>query len=98
MERMGEMFRDGLAAQAKSHGVRIRQSGPVQMPLLLFADDPDFKKAARFTGEAAKRGAFLHPWHNLFLSAAHRDEDIHEALEITDIALSKVKREFGAAA
>jgi len=98
MERMGHLFRDGLAAQAKSHGVRIRQSGPVQMPLLLFEDDPEFKKAARFTGEAAKRGAYLHPWHNMFLSAAHREADIREALEITDIAFAKVKQEFGAAA
>ena len=68
------------------------------MPLLLFEDDPEFKKAARFTGEAAKRGAYLHPWHNMFLSAAHRETDIRDALEITDIAFAKVKQEFGAAA
>jgi glutamate-1-semialdehyde 2,1-aminomutase len=68
------------------------------MPLLLFEDDPDFKKAARFTAEAAKRGAYLHPWHNMFLSAAHREPDIRDALEITDIAFAKVKQEFGAAA
>jgi glutamate-1-semialdehyde 2,1-aminomutase len=68
------------------------------MPLLLFADDPDFKKAARFTGEAAKRGAYLHPWHNMFLSAAHREADIRDVLEITDLAFAKVKQEFGAAA
>ena len=78
--------------------MRIRQSGPVQMPLLLFEDDPEFKKAAHFTGEAAKRGAYLHPWHNMFLSAAHREADIREALEITDIAFAKLKQEFGAAA
>jgi len=98
MERMGQLFREGLAAQAKSHGVRLRQSGPVQMPLVRFEDDPGFKKGARFAGEAAKRGAYLHPWHNMFLSAAHREEDIREALEITDIALGQVKRAFGDAA
>jgi hypothetical protein len=34
----------------------------------------------------------------MFLSAAHREADIREALEITDIAFAKVKQEFGAAA
>ena len=40
----------------------------------------------------------VHPWHNMFLSVAHREADIREALEITDIAFGKVKQEFGAAA
>ncbi|HYM02236.1 MAG TPA: aminotransferase class III-fold pyridoxal phosphate-dependent enzyme [Stellaceae bacterium] len=95
MARAGALFRDGIAAQARSHGIPIRQSGPAQMPLILFDDDADFKKGALWTAEAMKRGVYLHPWHNMFLSAAHRDEDIREALEITDIAFAKLRRTYG---
>ena len=50
------------------------------MPLVLFDDDPEFAKGYLFTTEALKGGVFLHPWHNMFLSAAHTEADIDEAL------------------
>jgi glutamate-1-semialdehyde 2,1-aminomutase len=43
-QRLGTRLRDGLAALARAPGVGLRHSGPVQMPLLLFNDDPDFAK------------------------------------------------------
>ena len=87
MERVGRRFRDGLDAQARKYGIGIRQTGPVQMPLVLFDDDPEFAKGFLFTTEALKSGVFLHPWHNMFLSAAHTEADIDEALFATDRAL-----------
>src|SRR5260370_34093730 len=69
MARLGQRFRDGLAAQAKAHGLVLRQSGPAQMPTVLFADDPDVEKGRLFALEALRGGAWIHPQRNMFPSA-----------------------------
>jgi glutamate-1-semialdehyde 2,1-aminomutase len=92
MRAMGQRLRDGLAAQAKRHGVGVRQSGPPQMPTVLFDDDPDFIKGYRFVTEALMRGVYLHPKHNMFLSMAHTEADIDFALQVTDEAFAAVAR------
>lgn len=84
MQSMGQRFREGIAAQAKKHGVGVRQSGPPQMPTILFDDDADHAKGSRFASEALKRGVYLHPKHNMSLSLAHRMADIDFALSVTD--------------
>lgn len=95
MAAMGERLRAGIAAQAKAHGVALSQTGPAQMPLILFDDDEDLAKGACFVSAALQRGVYLHPWHNMFLSAAHTPADIDLALEATDAALGEVARRFG---
>jgi glutamate-1-semialdehyde 2,1-aminomutase len=92
MRAMGQRLRDGLAAQAKRHGVGIRQSGPPQMPTVLFDDDPEFIKGYRFVTEALMRGVYLHPKHNMFLSMAHTEADINFALQVTDAAFAAVAK------
>ena len=89
-------LREGLAAQAKSHGLLINQTGPAQMTLVTFAQDKAFAMANLWTGEAAKRGVYLHPWHNMFTCSAHTDADIDQALLATDEAFSIVRSKFGA--
>lgn len=88
MQAMGERLREGLARQARSHGFGIRQTGPAQMPMLLFDDDPDAALGTAFCAEALRGGVYLHPKHNMFLSAAHRPQDIDRALEATERAFS----------
>jgi glutamate-1-semialdehyde 2,1-aminomutase len=95
MQRMGQRLRDGIAAQAKSHGVALQQSGPVQMPVILFDNDEDRRKGWLFCTEALKRGIYLHATHTMFLSAAHAAADIDRTLEATDAALAEVARQFG---
>lgn len=95
MAAMGERLRAGIAAQAAAHGVALSQTGPAQMPMVLFEDDEELAKGFCFVSAALQRGVYLHPWHNMFLSAAHRPEDIDFALEATDAALSEVARRFG---
>jgi len=90
MVRMGQRLRDGVAEQAKALNVGLRQTGPVQMPLMLFDDDADLEKASLFTTTALRHGVYLHPWHNMFLSAAHSEEDIDRALEATQLGLKAV--------
>jgi glutamate-1-semialdehyde 2,1-aminomutase len=78
---MGTRLREGLARLADSQGITIRQSGPPQMPLMLFDDDADVRKGRAFCATALRHGAFFHPQHNMFLSSAHRAADIDAALE-----------------
>jgi glutamate-1-semialdehyde 2,1-aminomutase len=93
MERMGTRLRAGLDAQAKAHGLKLQQSGPVQMPVALFDDDADRKKGWLFCSEALKRGVYMHAVHTMFLSAAHTEADIDRALEATDAAFAEVVRQ-----
>jgi glutamate-1-semialdehyde 2,1-aminomutase len=100
MARAGARLREGLGRQARAHGLRITQSGPVELPFLTFAGDSTgaegtFERANLFASEAARRGVYLHPWHNWFLSAAHTEDDIVQALERTDDALGAVRARFG---
>jgi glutamate-1-semialdehyde 2,1-aminomutase len=88
----GRRFREGLQQQAASHGFGLRQTGPVQMPQILFDDDPDFRIGYGWVTEALKRGVYLSPYHNMFLSSAHTEADIAQALVATDEAFQAVKR------
>jgi glutamate-1-semialdehyde 2,1-aminomutase len=92
MRAMGQRLRDGLARQAATHGFRIRQSGPPQMPMLLFDDDPDAALGSAFCALALQRGVYLHPKHNMFLSVAHRPQDIDQALQATDSAFAALAK------
>ena len=81
IQTMGLRLREGLATLADRHGIAIRQSGPPQMPLMLFDNDPEVRKGRAFCSAALRHGAFFHPQHNMFLSAAHNAADIDAALE-----------------
>ncbi|NIB42982.1 aminotransferase class III-fold pyridoxal phosphate-dependent enzyme [Pseudomaricurvus alkylphenolicus] len=95
MHSAGSLLRQGLEELAGSYGFHLRQTGPVQMPLVLFEDDPMWEKNNFFCAEAARRGVYLHPWHNMFVCAAHEERDIREALERIDGAFSALKKQFG---
>lgn len=92
MRRIGTRLREGLAERAAFRGVRVSQTGPVQMPTLLFDDDPDWKKGFAFCAEALRHGAYLHPKHNMFLSCAHTDADIDAVLDAADAGFRLVAR------
>ncbi|OWT80430.1 MULTISPECIES: aminotransferase class III-fold pyridoxal phosphate-dependent enzyme [unclassified Achromobacter] len=89
-EEVGQRLRDGLARQAARHGLAIRQTGPVQLPSVLFEDDTDYAKSSFFCAEAIKQGVYLHPRHNMFLSLAHSTQDIDLALQVTDHACARL--------
>ena len=50
------------------------------MPTVMFEDDPKLSKGLAFCGSALANGVYLHPWHNMFLSVAHTERDIDQAL------------------
>jgi glutamate-1-semialdehyde 2,1-aminomutase len=96
MKAMGTRFREGLDQQARSLGLAITQTGPPAIPFMTFdADQGAFQRSRVFCSEACRRGVFLHPIHNWFLSAAHKEADIDEALAVTEIAFGIVKEQFG---
>lgn len=92
MARIGKRLRDGLAERALRHGLCIDQSGPVQMPTVLFADDPEWRRGFAFCAEALRHGAYFHPKHNMFMSCAHTEADIDLALEAADAGFRHVAR------
>jgi glutamate-1-semialdehyde 2,1-aminomutase len=93
MGAMGQRLRDGIAAAASRHGLEIIQSGPVQMPLVQFAGDTDFRLGILFCAEALRHGAYFHPKHNMFLSCAHTAADIDVAVAAAEAGMATVARE-----
>lgn len=90
MRRAGEKLRRGLAEQADRLGLDLIQTGPAAMPLVQFAGDDDGALGERFCQEALRRGVYLHHKHNMFLSCAHSDKVIDEALNATEEAMKAI--------
>jgi len=82
--RLGDRLRAGLKEKAEKHGFSIRQTGPSQMPMVLFDDDPDFRVGYGWCAEMVGRGIYVHPWHNMFLCAAMTESDIDSAVAAAD--------------
>lgn len=91
----GDRLRAGLHAQATAHGFSLRQTGPSVMPQILFDDDPDFRVGYAWTVECLKRGTYIHPYHNQFMSYAHDNAVIDETLAATDLAFEALKGRMG---
>jgi glutamate-1-semialdehyde 2,1-aminomutase len=94
----GQKIRVGIDQLARRHEVSIRQSGPAQMPMILFDDDADVRKGDLFCRTALARAVYFHPRHNMFLCAAHGDAEIEEALKAADAGLQAVAELVRAAA
>lgn len=84
IENLGKRLRAGLDERSAAHGFALRQSGPPQMPLFLFEDDPDMRLGYFWSSQMVSRGVYVHPWHNMFLSAAMTETDIDAALDAAD--------------
>ena len=98
MAATGLRLREGLDRLAARHGLSLRQTGPAQMPMVLFENDAEFRLAEAFCAEALRAGAYFHPKHNMFLSTAHTEADIDRALEAADAGLAAAARVRPAAA
>jgi glutamate-1-semialdehyde 2,1-aminomutase len=91
----GTLLREGLEREAAQAGIRISQTGPVQMPNLSFAGDGTYERAVAFCGTAAEHGFILHPRHNWFISAAHTASDVDRVLEAAREGFRVVRERFG---
>ena len=95
MEQAGTALRDGILAQAASWGLDIRYTGPPAMPYLTFAGDSGHELGSVFAAAAMRAGAYLHPRHNWFVSAALTGDDLALALSATDRAFAAVRQHLG---
>ena len=87
---LGQRLRDGIDEVATLHQERIRQSGPPQMPSIMFEDDPRCERGIALCSGLIERGIYFHPWHNMFLSLAHTEDDIDRTIEAVDGALGEL--------
>jgi glutamate-1-semialdehyde 2,1-aminomutase len=83
---LGEQLRGGLAEAAARHGFGLKQTGPAQLPLIMFEDDPKARRGYAWNAALMQRGVYFHPFHNMFMSAAMTPADIDFALEAADDA------------
>lgn len=89
---VAEQLRQGIAAQADRYDFELRQTGPAVMPQMLFADDPEIKLGGAWTAAMLKHGSYLHPFHNMFVSAAHTAADIELTLQASDAAFQEIAK------
>jgi len=95
MHRMGTQLRDEIVDQARSWDLAVRYTGPPVMPYLTFAGDRDHELAGVFAAQALRGGAYLHPRHNWFVSAALTGDDLALVLDATDQAFAAVRKHLG---
>jgi glutamate-1-semialdehyde 2,1-aminomutase len=95
MARSGATLRDGILAQARSWDLAVRYTGPPVMPYLTFAGDQDHELGGVFAAQALRGGAYLHPRHNWFVSAALTGDDLALVLAATDQAFAAVRKHLG---
>lgn len=93
--KIGKMLQDGLGQLAESHNLEVSITGPPSIPFMTFKNEDNFVRSQLFCSECTKRGVFLHPHHNWFISCAHTEKDIKETLETADAAFKVVKKKFG---
>jgi glutamate-1-semialdehyde 2,1-aminomutase len=94
-ERLGAQLREGLAKAAAIHGYALRQTGPPQMPQILFEGDHDFRRGFALASELIQRGVYLHPWHNNFVCAALTEGDVEAVASAAREAFGAVRRREG---
>ena len=92
MERVGTAIRDGILGQAAAWDFAVNYTGPVQMPYLTFRGDRGHALISEFAAAVLRRGAYIHPRHNWFVSAAMTDEDVALVLAATDEAFGEMRK------
>ena len=65
------------------------------MPYLTFPGDQNHELAGVFAAQALRGGAYVHPRHNWFVSAAMTGDDLALALDATDQAFAAVRKHLG---
>lgn len=96
---LGDRLRDGLTDVAGKHDFDMRQTGPSQMPMVLFNDDQgvhDGELGNAFVAGMMSRGIYIHPYHNLFINAAMSQADIDFTIESADEVLASILRQKAA--
>ena len=87
---IGSKFTDGLKSIAADQGLTLKASGMPSMPYLRMEHESGIEFHQKLCGECARRGLFMASHHNLFVSAAHSEQDLEQTFAIFDEALATV--------
>ena len=90
--RTGRALAAGLREAAGRHGLDVEISGPPACPFLTFRGERNLYRNQHFAAECLRRGVFLHPHHNWFISAALTRADLDRVLEVAGAAFERVAR------
>lgn len=90
LEATGRRLVEGLLALGKQQGLALEASGPFALPYVRVGNDPGFQRTQDLCVAAAAEGVFLHPHHNWFMSLAHTNAEIDEALTRLGRAVAQV--------
>lgn len=99
MRRLGTMLMEALVAAAARHGHQLLTRGPGPVFFAWFATNgqmtsyseylrADFAKYARFAERMLEAGVRVIPAGRWYLSAAHRERDIEQAVEASEAAFA----------
>jgi glutamate-1-semialdehyde 2,1-aminomutase len=91
LEALGKRLAAGLSERADAAGFGFRITGPGQMPLFLFDEDPDLRKGFFWSSAMLARGVYVHPWHNMFLCDAMTEADIDQALDAAEASFAELR-------
>jgi glutamate-1-semialdehyde 2,1-aminomutase len=91
LEALGALFKDGIERAGREAGFGARVTGPAAIPFISFDEDPDLYLNQRFGAAMARRGVFIHPHHNGFISLAHGEDDIAVTAERARSAFAAMK-------
>ncbi|MCG8413864.1 MAG: aminotransferase class III-fold pyridoxal phosphate-dependent enzyme [Pseudomonadales bacterium] len=88
--KTGAKVFDGFQSIAEQAGVTLKVTGMTSMPYVRTEHEAGIEFHQALCGECTRRGLFLTSHHNLFVSAAHGDEEIDRSHEIFKAALETV--------
>lgn len=95
--KMGKYFQQGIEELISKFNVPVRFAGFPPFPFIQFmASDEDINEKVKrvFFIETTKRGVFLHPNHQWYISTAHTKKDIDDTLEIFRFAFDAASKEL----
>jgi glutamate-1-semialdehyde 2,1-aminomutase len=84
MQASGRRLLEGMEEIARSHGHKLRVTGPTSMPYVRLEGEDWLALTRQWCGEAARRGVYFAPHHNWFVSTAHTEEDIQKTWAVVD--------------
>lgn len=85
--RTGKKLVDGLIEIAGARGHELKVTGMSSMPYLRTVHEEGIAFHQALCGECTRRGVFMASHHNLFISAAHTDEDLQKTWDVFEDAL-----------
>jgi glutamate-1-semialdehyde 2,1-aminomutase len=89
----GDYFVKGMAEKASENELPFILTGPASMPYPWFEGDENLFRIQKFCEIAAGKGLYFHPHHNWFISNAHEQNDLDEAIDLAGEAMSELARE-----